>query len=159
MLRLFACDDGAPLWLEPANEAHLSFRSASLVPRQPETIRRAHLRLAHMTRNDFSRKNVSTRRLIVGRITASLVECIDHQLALDENRLLTIFIVEHNPAPKAALGLLSGLCHDRFGPSAHHSHRGALLRFVLVAERPGVIQAEHLRRLPCFCRARTASEC
>src|SRR4051812_45556576 len=48
MMRLFARDDCAPLWLEPANEAYLSFRSASLVPRQPEAIRSTHVTLAHV---------------------------------------------------------------------------------------------------------------
>src|SRR6188508_1835475 len=101
MVRLLACDDCAPLWLEPANEAYLSFRSTSLVPRQPETIRSSQLRLAHVNRHLVCRKYIPPGWFIIRRITTCLVECVDHQLSVDQNRLLTFFVVEHNPPAEA----------------------------------------------------------
>src|SRR3954464_3089057 len=118
MLRLFPRDDCAPLWLEPANEAHLSFRSASVVPRQPEAIRSTHVTFAHVNRHLIGRKNVSPRWLIIRRLAIRFVERVDDQLAIDEDRLLSIFFVEQHSATKASLRLLSGLCHHRIGPRA-----------------------------------------
>src|SRR4029079_9597423 len=139
MMRLLACDDCAPPWLEPANEAYLSFRSTSLVPRQPEAIRSTHVTLAHVNRDLIGRKNISPRRFVVRRLAIGFVECVDHELAFDQNRFLSLFVVEQNAATETALWLLPGLCHDRVGPGADDPHRDAFLWLVLVAERPGVI--------------------
>src|SRR6201999_3320347 len=100
----------------PANEAYLSFRSASLVPRQPEAVRSTHLTLAHVNRHLIGRKNVSPCRLIVRRLAIGLVERIDDELALDQDWLLSIFFIKQHPTTKAALRLLPGLCHHSVGP-------------------------------------------
>src|SRR4051812_6612246 len=123
MVRLLACDDCAPLWLEPTNETHLSFRSASLVPRQPEAIRSTHITLAHVNRHLIRRKNIPPSRFVIRRLAIGFVERIDDQLALDQNRLLALFVVEQDAAAETALRLLSALCHDRVGPGANHPHR------------------------------------
>src|SRR5215212_11343957 len=116
MMRLLACDDCAPLWLESTNEAHLSFRSASLVPRQPEAIRSTHVTLAHVNRHLVGRKNISPRRFIIRRLAIGFVECVDHKLPVDQNRLLSLFFVEHDAPAKSALRLLPPLRHDGVGP-------------------------------------------
>src|SRR3954447_10181217 len=159
MMRLLACDDRAPLWLEPANEAYLSFRSASLVPRQPEAIRSTHVTLAHVNRHLIGRKNISPCRFVVRRLAIRLIECIDHQLAFDQNRLLSLFVVEHESPAESALRLLPGLTHHGIGPRANDSHRNALLRLVFIAERPGVIEPEHLRHRPGLRGAGARGEC
>src|SRR4051812_23874030 len=111
-----------------------------------------------MNRHLIGRKYVASRWLIIRRIAAGLVKGVDYQLAVDKNRLLALFVVEQDPAAEAALRLLPRLRHHRVGPGADHPHRSALLRLVLVAKRPGIIQAEHLRRLPSPHRACAGSE-
>ena len=58
------------------------------------------------------------------------------------------FVVEHEPAAEAALRLLARLRQHRVGPRGDDPHRDPLLRRILISERPGVVHAEDLRRLP-----------
>src|SRR5690349_20574324 len=118
-MRLFACDDAAPLWLEPTNEAHLSFRSAHIVPRQPEAVRSAHIRLAHVQRHLISRKYIAASWFVVCLLATSFIERINYQLAIDQNRLLAFLVVEHDPTTEATLRLLAGLRHHCIGPCAN----------------------------------------
>ncbi|NLY00568.1 MAG: hypothetical protein GXY83_31110 [Rhodopirellula sp.] len=120
---------------ESADEGDPLFRAAHLIPGDPETVGMPQRRLAVMVGQLFLREDILLfGRLVVEirvrfRLGMRVVEGIDRETAVDDDRFLFVFGVEHHPSAEAANAPLPGLVQDGVAPSVDHPLGDLWFRF------------------------------
>lgn len=102
LLGLLADHDRAALRPKAGDQADLLPRSARLIPGQEEAIGVTEFRLAVVDRQLLGGEHVLAIGPGIARLPVVFIECVDHQVAVDLDRILVLVVVEHQPAAEAA---------------------------------------------------------
>ena len=114
---------------ESGNQTDLPLASAEFVPGQPEAVGRTQRRFALVFGYQFCREHEFLfRRWIVG-IRVFIVERVDGQAAVDQDRILLLIRVEHQTATKSSYGRFAWLVQRRVRPHGSNAFRSLWLGF------------------------------
>jgi len=128
---LLADDRRAVGRLEPANQADVASGPTRFVPRNPDAVRVAELRLAVVLRKLLGRERVFSVRPGVAKISPLFVEGVDDQRAVDSHRGIAVGAVERQAAAEASSAAMIRMLCLGVGPNGHHL--GRRLRLVVAA--------------------------
>lgn len=112
------------------------------VPGNPHAVRVADVRAAVVLGQLFGGEDVLSVGPRVGLVAALFVEGVDHQRAVDLDRLLLLAGVEHQPSAKASHRFAASAVEDGVGPHGYHLGGRAGGDVVAVAPRDILVQIE-----------------
>jgi hypothetical protein len=143
--RLLADHHASLVGREARDQADLPLVSTRLIPRDPEAVRMAELRFAIVRGDLVFCEDEFPIGLYVARVAIFLVERIDDQCAIDLDRRLLPFGVEHQPPAEPACRRIVALVQYCVRPVGDDLRRYARL-VVRSVQRPDVGLGQAKRR-------------
>jgi hypothetical protein len=123
-------DDWRPLGREEADDqADLLLFSSQFIPRDPHAVGMADARHAVVFGEEFLGEDELAIRPGIAGVAARLIEGIDHQRAVDFDRLIVLSAVEQQPTAEPALRRTVRVVQYRVGPDGHDPAGQARLVF------------------------------
>lgn len=107
--------------LKADDQVNLLLGAADLVPGQKKAVGVTQVRFTVVQRQLFGGKDVFSFRHAMGRIASIVLESVDGHRAVNFDRVLVLFRVEHDATAETALAGLSDLMAHRVGPHANHA--------------------------------------
>jgi hypothetical protein len=119
----FRDDDATRASFESAHEAQIACRTEYFVPRQPDAVRWAHVRIAEVLLQLVRGKDEFLLGPLLRRIVVVGIKRVHDQRPVDFDRFGIIFAVEEDPTAETTHGRLPRLVQNGIRPEGHNACR------------------------------------